>query len=76
MSLTNQNPDQLQTVFGGEFVQEQHRDEAHRNLPPTDSRAIGIAAVWLVFFALVVVSVGVKTFERVADVMMASGSPH
>ena len=76
MRLTNQNPDQLQTVFGGEFVQEQHRDEAHRNLPPTDSRAIGIAAVWLVFFALVVVSVGVKTFERVADVMMASGSLH
>lgn len=75
MRLTNQNPDQLKTVFGAEFVQEQHRDEAHRNLPPTDSRAIGIAAVWLVFFALVVVSVGVKTFERVADVMMASGSP-
>jgi hypothetical protein len=76
MRLTNQNPDQLQTVFGGGFVQEQHRDEAHRNLPPTDSRAIGIAALWLVFFALAVVSVGVKTFGKVVDVVVALGSPH
>ena len=76
MRLTNQNPDRLPTVFGGEFVQEQHRDEAHRNLPPTDSRAIGIAALWLVFFALAVVSAGVKTFGKVVDVAMALGSSH
>ena len=29
MHLANQSPDQLQTVFGGEFVQEHHRDETH-----------------------------------------------
>ena len=27
---------QLQTVFGGGFVQEQHSDATHRNLPPSD----------------------------------------
>ena len=76
MRLTNRKPDQLPTVFGGEFVHEQHRDEAHRNLPPADSRAVGIAALWLVFFALAVVSVGAKTFEKVVDVAMALGSSH
>ena len=76
MRLTNENPDQLPTVFGGEFVQEQHRDEALRHLPPTDSSAIGIAALWLAFFALAVVSVGVKTFGKVVDVAMALGSSH
>ena len=38
MRLTNQSPDQLQTVFGGEFVEEQHLDEAHRNLPTVHGR--------------------------------------
>ena len=72
MRLTDRKPDQLPTVFGGEFVHEQHRDEADRNLPPADSRAIGIAALWLVFFALAVVSVAVKGFGKVLDVVMAS----
>jgi len=40
MRLTDRKPDQLPTVFGGEFVHEQHRDEADRNLPLTDSGAI------------------------------------
>ena len=65
MRLTNQSPDQLQTVFGGEFVEERHLGEAHRHLPPEHSRDIGIATVWLVFIAFAVVSV-------VIDVVMAS----
>jgi hypothetical protein len=36
MRLIKQTPDQLQTVFGGEFVQEHHRDEAHWNLAALD----------------------------------------
>jgi hypothetical protein len=32
MRLTNQSPDQLQTVFGGEFVREHHSDATHRYL--------------------------------------------
>jgi hypothetical protein len=76
MRLTDRKPDQLPTVFGGEFVHEKHRDEADRNLPPTDGGAIGIAALWLVFFALAVVSVGAKTLGKVVDVAMALGSSH
>jgi len=72
MRLTNQSPDQLQTVFGGEFVEEQHLDEAHRNLPTVHGREIGVASVWLVFMALAVVSVAVKGFGKVLDVVMAS----
>jgi hypothetical protein len=72
MRLTNQSPDQLQTVFGGEFVEERHLDEAHRHLPPEHSRDIGVAAVWLVFMAVAVVSVAVKGFGIVIDVLMAS----
>jgi len=45
MRLTTNNSDQLQTIFGSGYVQEQHRDETHHNLPSTDSRAIGIATV-------------------------------
>ena len=60
MRLTNQSPDQLQTVFGGEFVEEQHLDEAHRNLPPVHGREIGVAAVWLVFMAVAVVGAAVE----------------
>jgi hypothetical protein len=29
---------QLQTVFGGGFVQEHHSDGTHRYLPPTEKR--------------------------------------
>jgi hypothetical protein len=32
MNITTQLP----TVFGGEFVQEQHSDETHRYLPAAD----------------------------------------
>jgi hypothetical protein len=72
MRLTNQSPDQLQTIFGGEFVAERHLDETRRNLPSEHSRDIGIAAVWLVFIAFAVVSVAVKGFGKVIDVLMAS----
>ncbi len=72
MRLTNQSPDQMQTVFGGEFVEERHLDEAHRNLPPVHSREIGVATVWLVFMAVAVVSVAVKAFGKVFDIVMAS----
>ena len=74
MRLANQS--ELQTAFGGGFVHEQHRERTQQNLPPTESRAIGVAMVWLAFFALAVVSVGVKTFGKVVDVVVALGAPH
>ena len=36
MRLAAQNSNQLQTVFGGGYVQEQHRDEAFWNLSTAD----------------------------------------
>ena len=36
MRLTNQNLDQLQTVFGDEFVREHHSEPADRYLPQSD----------------------------------------
>jgi len=36
MHLTNQSPDQLQTVFGDEFVREHHSEPTDRYLPPSD----------------------------------------
>ena len=43
MRLAAQNPDQLQTVFGGSYVQEQHRDEAFWN--PDVDEVVGSLAV-------------------------------
>ena len=43
MRLTTQSSNQLQTVFGGGFVQEQHGDGTHRNLPPTESREFAVS---------------------------------
>jgi hypothetical protein len=67
---------QLQTIFGDSFVQEEHRDNAHDNLPLEESRAIGIAGVWLVFFAVIVVSVALTTFGKAVDVVMSSVWSH
>lgn len=36
MYLATHGPNQLQTVFGGEFVQEHHSEAAHSYLPPAD----------------------------------------
>ena len=36
MRFANQNSNQLQTVFGGGYVQEQHGDATHRYLPPAE----------------------------------------
>jgi hypothetical protein len=36
MRLTNQNLDQLQTVFGDEFVREHHSEPTDRYLPQSD----------------------------------------
>jgi hypothetical protein len=36
MRLTTQSSNQLQTVFGGGYVLEQHSDATHRYLPPSD----------------------------------------
>jgi len=36
MRLTNQNLDQLQTVFGDEFVREHHSEPTDRHLPQSD----------------------------------------
>lgn len=33
--LATQSSHQLNTVFGSGYVPEQHRDETHRNLPPS-----------------------------------------
>ena len=75
MRLANQS-DQSQTALGGGFVHEQHRKQTQQNLPLTESRAIGIATVWLVFFVLAIVNIGVATFSKVADFVMASITPH
>ena len=48
MYRSAQNSTQLPTVFGGEFVQEQHEDETHRHLLPKESRAFA-----LYFYALI-----------------------
>ena len=61
----------LQNIFGGGFVQEQHRDEARDNLPHPENRAIGIAGVWLVFFAVIVVNVAFTTFGKAVDVVVS-----
>ena len=70
------NIHQLQIIFGGGFVQEQHRDEARDNLPPAESRAIGIAVVWLVFFAVILVNVALATFGKAVGVVIAAVWPH
>jgi hypothetical protein len=36
MRTTSHSSNQLQTVFGGEFVQEHHLDDIHRFLPHPD----------------------------------------
>ena len=36
MRLTTQNSNQLQTVFGGGYVLEQHGDETYRYLPRSE----------------------------------------
>jgi hypothetical protein len=36
MRLTNQNLDQLQTIFGDEFVREHHSEPTDRYLPQSD----------------------------------------
>ena len=36
MRLTNQNLDQLPTIFGDEFVREHHREPTDRYLPQSD----------------------------------------
>lgn len=40
MHLTTQSSNQLQTVFGGEFVHEHHRDETHWNLAQADASQV------------------------------------
>ena len=70
------NVQPLQTIFGGGFVQEQHRDEAQDKLPPPESRAIGIAGIWLVFFAVILVNVAFTTFGKAVDVVIAAVWPH
>ena len=57
MRLSEQSSDPLLTVFGAEFVKEQHSDETHRNLPPAEKRKFVVylselikalrAALWL-----------------------------
>ena len=42
MFRSAQNSMQLPTVFGGEFVQEQHEDETHRHLLPKEPREFAI----------------------------------
>ena len=39
MHLTSQSSNQLQTVFGGGYVMEQHIDENRRYFPPSDVNA-------------------------------------
>lgn len=38
MYRTTQNSNQLQTIFGGGYVAEQHGDETRRHLPVLESR--------------------------------------
>jgi len=38
MYVTTQNFTPLQTIFGGGYVPEQHSEETHRNLPPSEDR--------------------------------------
>ena len=38
MCLTTQSSNQLQTVFGGGYVLEQHSDETYRYLPRSEDR--------------------------------------
>lgn len=66
----------LQTIFGGGFVQEQHRDEVQDNLPAPESRAIGIAGLWLVFFVVILVNVALATFGKAVDVVIAAVWSH
>jgi len=35
-----QNPGQLQTIFGGGYVHEEHSDDTRRNLPPAEREAL------------------------------------
>ena len=75
MPRANQT-DQLQTALGGGFVHEEHREPTEQNLPPPQSRSIGIAAVWLVFFVFAVVNVGVAKFSNVTDSLVALNKSH
>ena len=40
MRLTNQNLDQVQTVFGDEFVREHHSEPTDRHLPQSDDGGV------------------------------------
>ena len=40
MRLTNQNLDQLQTIFGDEFVREHHSEPTDRYLPQSDVNGV------------------------------------
>jgi hypothetical protein len=72
MYFATQSSDQLHTIFGGGFVLEHHGNETHRCLPPLESRAFGVAAAWLGFYAIAVASVGVATFGKVIKVATAA----
>ena len=40
MHRTTQNFTPLHTIFGSGYVQEQHSDETHRNLPTTEKHEL------------------------------------
>lgn len=74
--LATQNPTQLQTVFGGEFVQEDHGDIQHRYLPPSDverpntelTKREKVIAVLLLLFYLAMIGVTIATSPFVSNI--------
>jgi hypothetical protein len=55
----------LPTVFG-EYVVEQHVEEAQRSVLLAHGQEIGIAAIWIVFYAVLAIAAAIHVFHTVA----------
>jgi hypothetical protein len=56
MQFRSPGSQQVPTVFGGEYVAEQHADEAERNLAAAEGGAAGVALAWLGFYVVIVLA--------------------
>jgi hypothetical protein len=71
MRHINPQSTQVINIFGTGYIREQHADTAHHTNLPTEHGAIGIAAVWSVFFVLVAAKFAVAKFDAVSTVVLA-----
>ena len=71
MRHINPQSTQVTSIFGTGYVQEQHADTTNHTSLPTEHGAIGIAAVWSVFFVLVAANFIVTKVDAVSTMVLA-----